>query len=130
MQQAAKIRLMLILVLVAMPVSAQPVIIEMAEVVTQGGDLDDCLAPVAINRIDGERRAVPAWGFQIEPGVHIINGHAMLDNTKCHPLGSDLIIGSTPGYAVNFEAGKTYYIAYDRSSLNADEWSLVVWKIE
>ena len=130
MRLAAKIQLMLILVLVAMAVSAQPVIIEMAKVVTQSGDLDDCLAPVAINQIDGEMRVLPAWGFQIEPGVHSINGHAMLDNTKCHPLSSDLVIGSTPGYAVNFEAGKTYYIAYDHSALNADEWSLVVWKIE
>ena len=130
MQQAAKIRLMLILLLVVMPVSAQPVIIEMANVVTQSGGLEDCLAPVAINQIDGERRLLPAPGFQIESGVHIINGHAMLDNTKCHPLGSDLHIGRTPGYAVNFEVGKTYFIAYDRSSLNADEWTLVVWKIE
>ncbi len=140
MQQAAKKLLMLVLALAAFPVSAElenpgsgnpdPGKTDMAKVVTQTGLPSDCLAPVEINRIDGEMQALPARGFDIEPGVHIINGRVTLDTTKCHPMDGDQQFGSEPGLAVNFEAGGTYYIAYDRSSLNTEEWKLVVWKVE
>ncbi len=135
MEIAIKKLFLLVLALASLPVSAEldktdtdtP---EMARVVTQNGLLSDCLAPVAINRIDGEIRVLPARGFDIEPGVHTVNGRATLDTAKCHPIDGDLQIGSAPGLEVNFETGRIYYIAYDHSSDNPGEWQLVVWKVE
>jgi len=145
MEQAVKKLCLAVLALTAFPVLADldnldlddpdlddpdPGITEIAKVVTQKNLPADCLAPVEINRVDGEMRVLPARGFDIERGVHIINGRATLDTTKCHPMDSDQQFGNEPGLAVVFEAGVTYYIAYDRSSPNTEEWNLVVWKVE
>ena len=102
----------------------------MAQVVTNGGRPVDCLSPVAVNKIDGEMRIVPAQGFKIEPGVHTLNARAILDSTFCR-IGRGGNRGwYAPDLEVNFEAGKTYYIGYDHKSKNRDEWKLVVWKVK
>jgi len=144
MGQAVKILLIWVLLLAALPVSAElpnnelrvvPVSTEltnsdMAKVVTQYGRPADCLAAVAVYKIDGKKRLLPAQGFLIEPGIHTINGRATLDITHCQFTGSDQQIGSAADLEVNFKAGKTYYIGYDHKSANTEEWTLVVWKIE
>ena len=103
---------------------------EMARVVTGNGHQAECLASVVINRVDGERRVMPAPGFEIEPGIHSINGQAVLDTTKCRPLDDNQQLISAVDLELNFEAGKTYYIAYDRGHQSAEEWKLIVWKVE
>ncbi len=103
---------------------------EMVKVVTQSAQASDCLAPVAVYKIDDEMVVVPAQGFLIEPGVHTINGRATLDITKCRPIDGANQPGRVPDLEVTFEFGNTYYIAYDRSSSNPGEWGLVVWKVE
>ena len=123
------------LMLAALPLAADPVgedlaASEMVKVVTQAGRPADCLAALAVNRIDGESRVVPAQGFLIEPGIHTINGRATLDSRNCQPIAGDQQIGNAADLEVNFEAGKTYYIAYDHKSRNTEEWRLVVWKVE
>ena len=90
----------------------------------------DCLAPVAINKIDGEMRVLSAQSFLIEPGVHTINGKATLDLTHCPLNDKNLIIPSAPDLEVNFELGNTYYIGYSHQSAKPNEWQLVVWNIE
>jgi len=145
MEQITKILLVCVLTLVALPIVAEPIgsdllggestegeltESEMVRVITQPGRGEDCLAPVAINQIDGEMRVVPAQGFLIEPGVHTINGLVTLDTTLCKPISGDQELIGTAGLEVNFEAGNTYYIAYDRGAENAAEWRLVVWKVE
>ena len=85
---------------------------------------------LAVNKIDGELRAVPAQGFLVEPGVHTINGRATLDASKCQPLTAYQQIGRATDLEVNFEPGRIYYIAYDHKSQNTEEWRLVVWKVE
>jgi hypothetical protein len=102
----------------------------MVKVVTQAGRPGDCLAALAVNKIDGEMRVVPAQGFLIEPGVHTINGRATLDSRKCQPIAADQRIGNVADLEANFETGRTYYIAYDHKSQNTQEWRLVVWKVE
>jgi hypothetical protein len=119
-----------VLVLAVSPVLAAQGGPGTANVVTQNDLPSECLAPVAINRIDGEIRALSARGFTIEAGIHAINGRATLDTRKCQPLVGDQQIGTTPDLELNFEAGRIYYIAYDRSSPNTDDWQLVVWKVE
>jgi hypothetical protein len=135
MKQAGKHLLLIGLVLAALPLVADPVgedsaVSEMAKVVTQAGRPGDCLAALAVNKIDGELRVVPAQGFLIEPGIHTINGRATLDTRKCQPITADQQISSAADLEVNFEAGRTYYIAYDHKSQNTEEWRLVVWKVE
>ena len=135
MEQATKKLLMCALMLVVAPVAAEPANdeianSEMVKVVTQAAQASDCLAPVAVYRIDDENVVVPAHGFLIEPGVHTINGRATLDTSKCRPIDGDNELGSVPDLEVTFEFGNTYYIAYDRSSSNPGEWGLVVWKVE
>ena len=120
----------MVLVLAVLPVSAEQESFGTANVVTQNDLPSECLAPVAINRIDGEIMALSARGFTIEAGIHAINGRATLDTRKCQPLDGDQQIGTTPDLELNFETGRIYYIAYDRSSPNTDEWQLVVWKVE
>jgi hypothetical protein len=116
--------------LTVVPASAEFANSDMAKVVTHYSRAEDCLAALAITRIDAETVAVPAQGFLIAPGVHTINGRATLDITHCPFTDSDQKIVGAAALAVNFEAGKTYYIGYDYKSANTVEWSLVVWKIE
>ena len=104
--------------------------ITMVQVVTRDHGSDHCLAPVAVTRIDGEKRVVPAHGFLIEAGVHSINGRAALDISSCPLRDRNLQLGRAADLVVNFETGKTYYIAYDHGAINSDEWKLVVWKVE
>ena len=124
----------LALMLAALPLAAAPLgedpAAEMVKVVTRAGPPADCLAAIAVNKIDGELRAVPARGFLVEPGVHTINGRATLDARKCQPLTAYQQIGRAADLEVNFEPGRTYYIAYDHKSQNTEEWKLVVWKVE
>ena len=135
MTQTGNKLLMFGLMLAALPLVADPLdeestAIEMVKVVTQAGRPGDCLAALAINKIDGKMRVVPAQGFLIEPGVHTVNGRATLDSRKCQPIALDQRIGSVADLEVNFEAGRTYFIAYDHKAQNTEEWRLVVWKVE
>jgi len=103
---------------------------DMVKIVTHNGRPADCLAPVAVTKIDGQPKIVPAQGFTIEPGVHTLNGRAKIDTTYCKAIRGGNIPGFVPDLEVDFEAGMTYYIGYDHDSLNRDDWQLVVWKIE
>jgi len=106
------------------------VIAEMAKIVTDGGRSVDCLSPILVNRIDGQQKFVPAQGFEIEAGVHALNGRAVLDTTFCKFGRGGNLGGPAPDLEVDFEAGKTYHIGYDHKSQNRDEWKLVIWKID
>lgn len=144
MQQVVKKLLMAVLMLAAPLVSAQmddtelelvPLPTElrlsgMARVVTNNTRPADCLAAVAINRIDGEKRVVSEQGFLIEPGVHTLNGKAILDMSNCPITDRRLQISSAPDLEVNFELGFTYYIGYYHKPADTEEWQLVVWNIE
>jgi len=102
----------------------------MARVVTDRGRPAECLAPLAVTRIDGEDRTVSAKGFLIAPGVHSINGRATLDLTWCPLEDPRLTIDNVSDLEVEFEAGITYYIGYSYPPDRLDEWKLVVWNIE
>lgn len=119
-----------VLLLVALPVAAEIPVTDMAKVITASSPPSECLAPVEITSVDGVKQHVPPKGYLLEPGVHSINGRVFLDTTKCRRSDGDLEVRKAADLVVDFEAGKTYYIAYDRSSLNPQEWKLQVWKIE
>lgn len=119
-----------ITMLAALPVAAVLANSDMAQIVTHGGRPVDCLSPIVVNKIDGRQRIVPAQGFKIEPGLHTLNGLAVLDTTFCKVGRGGNLGGYAPDLEVNFEAGKTYHIGYDHKSKNRDDWKLVVWRVE
>ena len=104
--------------------------LEMAWVVTDQSHPQDCLAAVVINRVDGEPRVVSAKGFSIEPGVHTLNGLAILDTSYCSITGDERQINTAPDLQVEFDAGQSYFIGYDFKPEGSDERQLVVWKVE
>ena len=102
---------------------------EMARVITMNGQPARCLSPVHVQEIDGERVNVHHTGFDLEPGMHSLNGRAILDTSYCRPIHGR-ISQDVPDLEAEFEAGKTYYIALDHNSRNFNEWRLVIWKVE
>jgi hypothetical protein len=107
-----------------------PQIFEMARIISDQSRASDCLAAVAVTRIDGQPRVVSAQGFLIEPGVHTLNGRASLDTRYCNIESDDRQFHTAVDLEINFEAGSNYYIAYDYNSPIADNRRLVVWKVE
>jgi hypothetical protein len=118
------------LLIAALPVAAEAPVTEMAKVITDSSLPSECLAPVEITSVDGVKQHVPSRGYLLEPGVHSVNGRVFLDTTKCRRSDGDLEIRKTADLVVDFEAGKTYYIAYDRGPMNPGDWKLLVWKVE
>ena len=122
--------LQVLVVLAILPVTLVLAQSGMAKIVTDNGSPEDCLAPIAITRVDGEIQTVAAKGFSIEWGVHTINGRAMMDTTHCPLVDRALRISTAPDLEVFFAAGNTYYIGYDHRSSDTADWKLVVWKVE
>ena len=104
--------------------------VEMARVVTSGAPPVDCIAPVEIDTIDGEKKAVSRHGFDIEAGQHSLNGRALIDTTWCELPKDDGIFGPVADLTTNFQAGRTYYIGFDHKPDSRQAWQLVVWKVE
>ena len=113
-----------------LPLSAEPDSNMMARVLTSIGRPSECLAPLAVNKIDGEMTSVSEKGFLITPGVHSINGMATLDMTNCPFIDKNPTIPTAIDLEVDFEPGATYYIGYYHKPESPDEWQLVVWNIE
>jgi len=113
-----------------LPLSSALTANKMARVITSLGRPEECLAPVSVNRIDGENRVVSAKGFLIEPGIHTINGKAILDITNCPLIDNNPNIVSAADLEVDFAPGGTYHVGYYHAPANTDEWKLVVWHIE
>lgn len=146
MTHPVKILLLMALLLVLMPAGAQfdqedeelqlvPLPTElrlagMAMVVTNLPRPADCISPIMVTRIDGERAMVSAKSFLIEPGVHTLNGKAMLDLEACPITDEYFQMKPAEDIEINFELGFTYYIGYYHKPENPDEWQLVVWNIE
>jgi hypothetical protein len=100
-----------------------------ARIITMNGKPSQCLAAVHIQYVDGERVMVHQTGFDIEPGMHSLNGRAYLDTTYCRPM-MGRISKDVPDLEAEFQAGKTYYVGLDHSSRNYEDWRLVIWKVE
>lgn len=123
-------KIILTVVLAVLPVSGLWAQGNMATVITRGGAPVDCMAAVEINKIDGQKKFVPAGGFEIEAGEHSLNGRALLDTSWCKLDKDARIFGPLPDLQINFQAGRTYYIGFDHKSENLQEWKLTVWKVE
>lgn len=117
-------------VTLVMPLSAESGSDEMARVLTSKGRPAECLAPLVVNKVDGEEVVVSAKGFLIAPGIHSINGMAILDMSNCPFIEKNPGITTATDLEVDFEPGGTYYIGYYHAPANTAEWELVVWHKE
>ena len=113
-----------------LPLSTERTSNEMARVLTSKGRPAECLAPLVVNKIDGETIIVSAKGFMIAPGTHSLNGMAMLDMSNCPFIDKNPTIPTAADLEVDFEPGGTYYIGYYHAPANSAEWKLVVWHQE
>jgi hypothetical protein len=103
---------------------------EMAEVITGQNRAAQCISPVHIRKIDGREAAVNRMSFRLEPGVHSISGSAKIDASNCPAVGRGSNQHTAGPLEANFEAGKTYFVGYDHSSGNRNDWKLVIWKVK
>ena len=100
-----------------------------ARIITQTAKPAECLSRVAIRKIDGEETFVHPQGFTLEPGRHTMSGTVALDTSYCKVArGNEWT--EIPPLEEDFEAGKTYYVGFDHSAADRNEWRLVVWKVE
>ena len=118
-----------LLAIFALPLQAQASSEDKARIVTQNARPVDCISRVAIRTINGKQKFVSPQGFDLEPGRYTLNGTVALDTTFCKVVRGNENTRPAPLEA-EFEAGKTYYIGFDHSSTNREEWHYVIWKVE
>ncbi len=122
-------RALLACVLLSIAVAASARDETMAMIVTSFERPTQCISPIVVNRLNGENVQMPTLGFELEPGMHSLNGRATLNLDYCKTLrGNDQF--NVADLETVFEAGKTYYVGFDHSAPRREEWRLVVWKTE
>ena len=101
-----------------------------ARIVTGTDRAAQCISSIHVTNIDGREVMVPELGFDLDPGKHSIKGRALVNTSFCKALGQGSQRYQIEPLEENFEAGKTYYLGYDHSSANRNDWQLVIWKVE
>lgn len=101
-----------------------------AMIITSGEKPAECISAVEVNQIDGKEVKVQPLGFEIDPGVHAINGRTLVNTSFCKVMGPGTGVNKTEPIEMDFKAGKTYYLGYDHSASLRKDWKLVVWKVE
>jgi hypothetical protein len=101
----------------------------MAWVITSNERIAQCLSSIHVRQVDGQERQLLATGFELEPGMHTLQGTAKLDLTYCQVPREGHETGVPPLSAL-FEAGKVYYVGLDHSSKNRGDWRIVIWRVE
>lgn len=99
-------------------------------VVTSFNNAAQCISPVQIRKIDGKEATVQRMGFNLEPGQHTLSGSAVIDTSSCLTIGSTTRHATAAPLEAEFELGKVYYVGYDHSSADRDDWKIVIWKVE
>lgn len=100
------------------------------QIITSFSDGANCISPMHIRKIDGKEAAVQRMGFWVEPGMHTMSGSALIDTSFCQTVGRNTSPPRAKPLEANFELGKVYYVGYDHSSRDRNEWKIVIWKVE
>ena len=89
--------------------------------------------PVVINQIDGQNVVNRNNAVWLKPGKHSIKVSAIVDLSH----RSHGITHKQKGFnqknrdlEINVENGKMYYIGYDTSDSNPNNWKPIVWKVK
>jgi hypothetical protein len=120
----------LIAIILATPLFANAGQEGKVQIITSFSKPSQCISPMHIRKIDGREVAVQRMGFWIEPGVHTMTGSALIDASSCPTVGRTTNPPRAEPLEAHFDLGKVYYVGYDHSSRNKDEWKIVVWKVE
>jgi hypothetical protein len=99
----------------------------LASVITSAGKPAECVSPLAVTRIDGVEVVVSHKRFDIEPGLHRLNGITSMNMENCQALGSTDTL-EIDDLEAEFEAGMTYFVGFDHSDADITEWKLVIWQ--
>ncbi len=99
-------------------------------VVTGNERPTECISSVQINNIDGREVRVPPQQLEVEPGRHTMTGRALINTDFCPAVGIRNTNLKIEPLEADFEAGKVYYVGYDHSSSDRDDWGLVIWQVE
>jgi len=118
------------LLLVLMPAFALAGEAAKVRVVTGMEKAASCISAIHVNNIDGRDVKVPKLGFDVEPGKHTMTGRALINTANCTATGIGSQRHNVQPLEAEFEAGKTYYVGYDHSASNRNDWKLVIWKVE
>lgn len=125
-----KSRLSLALVLLLLPLAAIAGGKGKVQIITSFNDATACISPVHIRKIDGKEATVQRMGFTLEPGTHTLSGSAVIDISNCPALSTTARTPTAEPLEADFVAGKVYYVGYDHSSRDRDDWKIVIWKVE
>jgi len=101
-----------------------------AKIITSANQAAQCISPVRILSIDGHEVRVQHMGFDLEPGKHTLSGHALIDANFCKTVGRSSNRYNAAPLEAEFEAGKSYWVGFDHSSPDRNEWKYVIWKVE
>jgi len=119
-----------VLLLAAVPFLAMAGESGKAQIITGFNNAAQCIAPIAVTKLDGREATVQPMGFMLEPGTHSLKGRAVVDNSSCKTFGRNSQRYTIEPLEADFEAGKIYYIGYDHSASDRKNWKLVIWKVE
>jgi len=125
-----KISAFIALLFLVLPLQAWAEKAEKAKIITGHNKAAQCISPVQIRKIDGREAAVQPMGFSLDPGTHTMTGSAKINTSACPTVGKGTGRNKVEPLEADFEAGKTYWIGYDHSSKDRDDWKLVIWKVE
>ena len=103
-----------------------------AKIVTQAFRDAECISQVTIRKLDGQNRFLSPQGFEVDAGKHSMSGSIAFNSGNC-PGHSGNPRSNKRQYApleADFEAGKTYYVGFDHSATDPEEWAYVIWKVE
>ena len=101
-----------------------------AKIITGHNRAAQCISPIQVRKIDGREAAVQPMGFSLDPGKHTMTGSAKIDTSMCKTVGRGTGRNKIEPLEADFEAGKTYWVGYDHSSKDRNDWKLVIWKVE
>lgn len=130
LHKTQRVIVVLLALTLALPLAALAQEAGKVRVITSHSQAAKCIAPVRVKKIDGREATVQRMGFNIEPGRHTISGSAIIDTSACPTIGR---VNNPPRAApleADFELGKVYYLGYDHSSTDRNDWKIVIWKVE
>ena len=106
-----------------------------ATVITYVIPRDRDIHPLSLTSIDGQRVTdtlnIPESTrrpFRLSPGEHRIDGSLLPKNY--YPTGLKPTKKNILPLVANFESGRRYYLAVERSKTDRGDWEVVIWKIE
>ncbi len=89
--------------------------------------------PVKIYEIDGKQITSRDNGVWLKPGKHNIRVSAMVNTSQLNKFTTRVQKSYNKDKKIldiNVEEGKIYYVGYDASDRNPNNWKPVVWKVK